>query len=139
MNLNKTTPQKLRTQASPLDPSSIQTTSISMATNTLMKPTEASATTKNPLHSTMNQNLNMVGTGPQTRATNGLGGSLTGPPLRNANTLSFATPFNMKPDQPRPSHISSSSINYQTNFQSLGKGALPSSMSGGKIKIMVFK
>ena len=104
-----------------------------MTTNNLMRPTEKSATTKNPLHSAMNQNLNMVGTGAQTRAQTGLSGSLTSQPLRNANTLPFATSFNMNANQPRPSRMNSSSNNYQTNFQSMGRGTFPGSMDGGRI------
>ncbi|CAB3987180.1 SCY1 2 isoform X2 [Paramuricea clavata] len=134
VNLNKTAPQKPQTQSTLFD-SSIQTTSTSMTRNNVLKPTVGSnsqpSTTTNTLHSTMNQNLNMVGAPAQTRNQTGLGGSSAGQASHNFITSSLTTPYNIKPEQARPTHMTSSSFNYQANIPSMGSGTMPGTLNGG--------
>ncbi len=99
-----------------------------MARNNVLKPTvganyQPSTTTSTLLHSTINQNLNMVGATAQTRSQTGLG--TTGQASRNIITSSLTTPHNIK-----PGHMTSSSINYQAN---LGSGTMPGTLNGGRI------
>ena len=108
-----------------------------MTRNNVLKPTVGSnsqpSTTTNTLHSTMNQNLNMVGAAAQTRNQTGLGGSSAGQASRNFITSSLTTPYNIKPEQPRPTHMTSSSFNYQANIPSMGSGTMPGTLNGGRI------